>query len=96
MMSSKLNLGCGEEYEVGTQASLPVHLWRVGDVVTRDGTDEHIITQIADRPQEFGDVMTVKCIKEPAQDGFGNPPWCKLGEEESNLTRRYTWLRHSE
>lgn len=55
----------------------------VGDIVTRDGTDEHEVLRI-----DAGDnCMHVRCIKAPASG------WAKVGEDEFNLIRRYTFLR---
>lgn len=52
----------------------------VGDVVTRDGTDEHLI---------YGVDMNIDviCIKAPSL------PWTKYGETESNSPWRYTLVR---
>ncbi len=55
-----------------------------GDIVTRDGTDEHLVYDINDA----GDLIDVVCIKEP------NSKWIKYGETESNLTRRYNLIAH--
>lgn len=55
--------------------------FKVGDVVTRAGDDRQRITEIDDE----GFCLTVVCIKAPA-DG-----WCKVGDEERNLVRRYEW-----
>jgi hypothetical protein len=54
----------------------------VGDIVTRDGTDKHLVYGI----NESGDLLDVVCIKEPSS------PWTHIGETESNLTRRYSLL----
>lgn len=59
------------------------HLWRVGDIVTRDGTDEHEIVGI----NESRDLLDLVCIKEPADK------WIAVGERDSNLTRRYSFVR---
>lgn len=56
-------------------------LWRPGDIVTRDGTDEHEIVGID------GDLIDVVCVKAPSV------PWAEVGDIESNLTRRYSWVR---
>lgn len=61
---------------------LPVD-FLVGDIVTRDGTDEHEIIEI----QPGDNCMTVRCIKEPLSG------WTTIGEEEFNLIRRYTFVR---
>jgi hypothetical protein len=57
----------------------------VGDLVSRDGTDlqEVIETNEEDAPDYPPDLITVRCIRAP-MDG-----WCTVGEEESNLARRY-------
>lgn len=63
--------------------------YEVGDIVTRDGTDEHEILEI-----DYDWItMTVKCIKEPKIWEGSDEPWIKLGEEESNLIRRYELIR---
>ena len=59
---------------------------KVGDVVTRDGTDEHEVLEI---DYDWG-TMKVKCIKEPAIWSGGSEPWTKLGEIEENIIERYT------
>lgn len=56
-------------------------LWKAGDIVTRDGTDEHRIISID------SDLIEVICIKAPSC------PWTIVGEIEMNLTRRYSWVR---
>lgn len=57
----------------------------VGDIVTRDGTDEHEVIQILP-----GDnCMTVRCIKPP------DSGWASVGDEEFNLIRRYDFVRRS-
>lgn len=57
--------------------------WQLGDIVSRDGSDEHEILEIS----ETRDVILVRCIKAPS-DG-----WCEVGEEERNATRRYHFIR---
>lgn len=57
------------------------HLWRVGDIVTRDGTDEHEIVGIGE------DMLDLICIKEP------DDKWIAVGERDSNLIRRYSFVR---
>jgi hypothetical protein len=57
------------------------HLWKVGDIVTRDGTDEHEIVGISE------DMLDLVCIKEPADK------WIAVGERDSNLARRYSFVR---
>ena len=55
----------------------------IGDIVTRDGTDEHEIVGI----NESRDLLDLVCIKAP--DG----KWIAVGEHDSNLTRRYSFVR---
>lgn len=55
----------------------------VGDIVTRDGTDEHEVIEI----QPGDSCMTVRCIKAPSSG------WTSAGEDEFNLIRRYTFVR---
>lgn len=58
-------------------------LWKAGDIVTRDGTDEHRINYFSwDRS-----MMEVECVKAPSQ------PWTEVGLPEWNLTRRYEFVR---
>lgn len=52
--------------------------FHVGEVVTRDGTDRHIVIEIGD----YNDI-TVECIRAPKTG------WCKIGEKETNLAGRY-------
>lgn len=65
---------------------LPAHWFVVGDIVTRDGTDrqEVIETNQDDDWRYAPDAFTVRCTRAPA-DG-----WCDVGEEEFNLTSRYS------
>lgn len=62
--------------------------YEVGDIVTRDGTDEHVINDIDYDYMLIG----VTCTKEP-QAYDGNEPWAKIGKYESNLIRRYSLVR---
>jgi len=57
--------------------------WQVGDIVTRDGSDEQRIDAIS----ECRDLIIVTCIKAP------DTPWCAIGETEENATRRYNFVR---
>lgn len=62
-----------------------------GDIVTRDGTDEHLVFS---ENEGYGNIDVV-CIKEPhVTDGNGKP-WISIGEIETNLERRYNFLRKS-
>lgn len=53
--------------------------YRVGDIVTRDGTDRHEIIEY--EPDDGA--MLVRCTVAPETG------WTSVGEEESNLPRRY-------
>lgn len=64
---------------------VPINLWRVGNIVSRDGTDEHVIVGIYGT--EEPETIRVRCIKEPSTR------WIKVGEIEDNLISRYKWLR---
>ena len=57
--------------------------WKVGDIVTRDGTDEHKILS----KNHCGDMIEVECIVEPST------PWTKIGETENNVAWRYDFVR---
>jgi hypothetical protein len=61
---------------------LPVS-FLAGDIVTRDGTDEHEVIEI----DKDSYCMTVRCIKAPESR------WATVGEEEFNLVRRYAFVR---
>jgi len=56
--------------------------WQVGDIVTRDGTDEHEMVANVD-----GQVMEFRCVKAP-EDG-----WAKVGETETDMADRYNFVR---
>lgn len=51
--------------------------FEVGDIVSRDRSDLQRVVESS------CDLITVVCIKEPAEG------WVKLGEREDNLSRRY-------
>jgi len=59
---------------------------QVGDYVTRDGTDVHLVTYLTD-DGTFGDF---KCIREPSEK------WTDVGDTESNISRRYTFLSYTD
>lgn len=61
--------------------------FKIGDLVTCDGTDIHRVTGSDD--DGFGNIDVV-CIKAPASG------WCAVGDEESNLARRYQLIGTSE
>lgn len=51
----------------------------IGNVVTRDGTDRHVVVAI---DYDWG-TLVVECITAP------KTKWIKKGERESNLISRY-------
>jgi len=57
-------------------------VFKVGDIVTRDGSDRHEVIAAED---DFRTIK-VKCIKAP------DMPWAKIGDEEDNLARRYSLI----
>lgn len=74
-----------------------MHSWRVGTVVTRTGEDEQMIyTEAHSRINEQGNRvvdywmnnMDIVCIKADSQGIY------KVGDTESNLTRRYDFKYH--
>ena len=77
-----------KDNEIEIVNDIPSNLWQIGDIVSRDGTDEQEILEIGHNDI----IMTVRCIKEPIPFEE-NEPWCKLGTEESNLVRRYSFVR---
>lgn len=66
-------------------------VFQVGDVVTRSGDDRQRVLEI----NEAGDLIHVECIKEPLgfpnEDGTRAAPWCRIGDKEWNLVRRYSY-----
>lgn len=78
------------------QPQLPCSLWQIGDIVSRDGTDEHEILEIFNS-ENFHlcetDNIRVQCVKEPVVPDGDDGPWTKIGEDEINLARRYTFIR---
>lgn len=60
-----------------------------GDIVTRDGTDEHVVLGPAPSDPWFGVAVHVRCIKAP-ENG-----WIAIGEEEDNLPSRYRLVRRA-
>lgn len=65
--------------------------FRVGDIVTRDGTDLQRVISTNGDDQHAPDMIAVECIKDPATDELSPIPWCRLGEREENLARRYSY-----
>lgn len=68
---------------------LPEACWQVGDIVSRDGNDEQEILSF----NEGRDLIEVRCIKEPPAYEGSNEPWCRIGDVEDNLARRYEFVR---
>lgn len=68
---------------------LPATYFIPGDVVSRDGTDEHLVVSTNEdgAPGFPPDLILVRCIKAPSSG------WAKIGEEENNLSRRYHLVR---
>lgn len=63
------------------QARARAH-FRTGDIVTRGGDDRQLVLRVT----EDGFAMDVRCIEAPASG------WCKVGDEEYNLCRRYEFV----
>ncbi|WP_398482528.1 hypothetical protein [Tardiphaga sp.] len=61
--------------------------FKVSDIVTRDGSDRQRVVETDGHSPPM--TITVECIREPATDELSPEPWCKLGEREFNLARRY-------
>ena len=53
---------------------------KVGDFVTRDGTDVQVVVYLT----EDGHSGEFKCVRVPAS------VWCKVDDIEYNLARRYS------
>ena len=71
---------------------IPAHefgIFRPGQIVSRDGTDEHLVLAVTD------DLIHVECIQAPApyRDDPEQKPWCAVDDREWNLPRRYRWVR---
>lgn len=64
------------------------HPFVVGDIVSRMGADEQEVIGV----NWAGDLIEVRCIKAPAAYDDAEP-WCKVGDVESNLARRYELVR---
>lgn len=54
----------------------------LGDIVTRDGTDLHLVTRLDDD----GHSGQFLCVQAPRTG------WISEGESESNLARRYSYV----
>ena len=57
--------------------------FKPGDIVSRDGTDQHLVT----KRDPGALIMTVVCTQAP------ETAWCAVGETETNLCRRYSLVR---
>lgn len=60
---------------------MPEEIFQVGDLVSRDGTDVQRVTKADDG---YGCIIVV-CVKAPVGG------WCKVGDEEHNISRRYSF-----
>lgn len=56
-------------------------MFKIFDFVRRSGSDIHMVIGF----NEAGDLMDVLCVK-------AESPWCRIGDIEDNLPRRYTPL----
>ncbi len=57
-----------------------------GDLVTRDGSDIHVVVDANGCEAFAPDGMTVRCTQAPST------PWTDVGEEEFNTCRRYEFI----
>lgn len=55
--------------------------FEVGDLVSRDGSDIHRVLYV----QEDRNCMEVVCVRAPTSG------WCKVGDTEFNMCRRYEY-----
>lgn len=55
-------------------------LFKVGDIVSRDGSDRQKVIEVNEFPP---DMIHVECIREPRE------PWCEVGDREWNMANRY-------
>lgn len=88
-IESKLDAG-----QVGEATKEAETFFDIGDIVSRDGTDEHLVFMAGGPGENIG----VICIKEPQgdlhQDGVTrDEPWTEFGETEYNLANRYSLVR---
>lgn len=58
-----------------------------GDYVTRDGNDVHLCVELY---EDGADMGVFQCVVEPPIYEGSDEPWIRVGEEEHNLTRRYS------
>ncbi len=59
--------------------------FKIGDIVTRNGTDEHLIMDI----NEPGDLIHVQCLSADPGGIY------QVGDEEWNIPTRYDFVRSS-
>lgn len=57
--------------------------FRVGDLVTRDGTDIHRVTDTNGSDEYPPDLIDVVCVKAPDEK------WTEVGDTECNCANRY-------
>ncbi len=66
--------------------------FQVHDIVTRSGTDRHVVTAVWPENDPNPMQLDIRCTREPDPDPGGAPPWVSVDEEESNLARRYVLI----
>lgn len=62
------------------------NLFGIGDYVTRDGTDVHVVVELNGPDADAG---LFRCVVEPRLCDGDTEPWARIGEDEWNLTSRY-------
>lgn len=66
--------------------------FKPGDLLTRDGTDIHVVVDTNESNGYPPDGMTVRCTREPLgylnNDGTRSEPWTLISEEEFNTCSR--------
>jgi hypothetical protein len=60
--------------------------FRIGDYVSRDGTDVH---QVIGMNGDGGDLIEVRCVVAPALYLGDAKPWAAVGDVDSNVPWRY-------
>lgn len=60
--------------------------FKVGDLVSRDGSDVQRIIKTNATPDSAPDLITVICIVAPRTG------WCDVGDVEDNLASRYNYV----
>jgi hypothetical protein len=69
--------------------------FRVGDIVTRGGTDRHRVISTNGDDECAPDMIEIECIKEPVVeycDGTFGEAWIRVGEREFSLADRYDYV----